>query len=244
MPNSRFSELPAAAVALPAMELGVNDAGVSRKLDLAQIVPPFLRFTPPPQTGWSWFNQDAATNDILVDGIYLDYPRTATAAFTMVGLARSVPATPWTVKAAVQPSHLRIDATAAYQGVGIGLRESGTGKLDFLQITENPYTTPFLYFENVTATSPTAGAIGVRAARKQFLPSVVWVAISDDGANIKFYHSFDGRHWHLFTTKARASHMAGGPDQAIFFVNDSDSPVGFVAAGNLFSWEVTASGTP
>lgn len=204
-------------------------------------LPMHSRFSAPPTDGWSWFNQDGATNTITSNSLSLTYPATATAAHTLVGLVRTAPAPPYTAIIGVLPTHVRV-STVGTQMIGFGLRQSSSGKLDTITINLNPHDTASLksYYQNSWADSPIGTHYGSAVSPTSYVPTVVWLAVRDDGTNVTFYKSEDGIAFQPLYTKSRTAFLlATGGDQLSLLVGDISMATGTTSAGvRVVSWEV------
>lgn len=160
-------------------------------------------FTPLNTTGWTWVNQGGAS--VVVNGQVTTFLMPGTAGTNVRTIKTSTPATPWTVIAAV---HHRTPANAV---MGLGLRESGTGKLYGFYLVPGTPTLNVAKYTNQTTFSATAA----NPALPQILGSPLWLRIRDSvsGTALDFAYSYDGSFWTQIFTEARTTFMAGGPNE-------------------------------
>jgi hypothetical protein len=145
-------------------------------------------------------------------------------------LARSAPATPYQVYAAMEGALL--DASD-YSGFGIGFRESSSGQMALLVLSmDGGSIFPMLavYYMN-NATSYSGSALVGRFPC--YLPSPKWFSVKDDGTDLYFYASHDGIQWILVGSASRTAFMTGGPDQVGFCLSSSYNTSHDIAASLL-----------
>lgn len=185
-------------------------------------------FTAPPQTGWAWVNQgtstlvDAVSEQVLVGGA------TGSGA-NLVARARTAPATPYTATARIRA----ISPAKAYMSAGIGLRNSSTGQIIAFDLLALSTGATFRVAKFNTAVSFNSEYINITFP---YL-SDLWLRISDDGTNRKFFWSSDGVYWTQFYSVGRTDFMT--PDQLIFLVGTENSLTpNFAPISRLLSWKI------
>ena len=192
-----------------------NGAGADPSFQVASSV--FLQsFTNPTLTSFSWINQGGATLTTGSNYYFLNAPTSATANVRIQ--KKSAPATPYTITIAIYP----LMANASYQGVGVCWRESSSGKL----ITWGPdlSSTNSALSEGKWASPTSFTANYVSFYGNWIGASVLFLRISDDGANRVCSHSVDGVNY-------RIAHSVGRTD---FITADE---VGWYSNGQSSAWE-------
>jgi hypothetical protein len=124
------------------------------------------------------------------------------------GIALPAPgSTPYRVAVFALPN----SAANNYANVGVGIRDSSTGKIDLMGILMSigGSSGSFGQFENDTFNSPTvrAGATGLGKSANNFSAGV-WLAVRDDGTNIHWEYSADGATFVTILTKAHGAFVA------------------------------------
>lgn len=185
-------------------------------------------FTAPPQSGWSWVNQgtstlvDNASEQVLIGG------PTGSGA-NLVARARSAPATPYTATARIRA----ISPAKIYMSAGIGLRNSTTGRIITFDLLASPAGATFRVAKFNTSVSFNSEYTSITFPYF----SDLWLRISDDGTNIKFFWSSDGIYWTEFYSVGRTDFMT--PDQLIFLAGTENSATpNFAPIVRLLSWKI------
>lgn len=181
----------------------------------------------PDDTGFGWVNQGSSTLT------------TSAGAFVMKAVAgegsfhirsKTAPATPYTVTAAFRASL----AGNQFPGVVLLHRQSSDGKLRnvgfFMDsgavLSVDNFTNPTTFSSRpVNAGAGMVNQVGV-----------FWLRLSDDGTNVKYYFSHDGRNFIQLYSVGRTTFLT--PDQIGWAVK-SHSGSSFDSYGTLLSWEVT-----
>ena len=139
-------------------------------------------------------------------------------AFDFRMLARTAPTPPYTIRAAMVMPNGAI-ATAG-PACGLGFRKTNEQLTMFINqpdgasnLVVNNYTTPSTGLANaITAQIWETGRGGI-----------FWMEIEDDNTDLKFRYSKDGISFSELGTIGRTSHMAGGPDQVVFWVDQTNA---------------------
>lgn len=181
---------------------------------------------------FSWVNQGGASVDATRGAIYLEGPASTNNWRLRV---KAIPTTPYTVDIAFIANALSLN----YQLAGLVLRESGSGKLvtfamEYCLSTITPSAQPEICFSDIHKySSPTTPAGAYSEVQYQGGWGLVFLRITDDGANRHFYLSKDGAHFQLMFSVGRTDFIT--PDQIGFGVNDvtGTNPIGM----NLYSWK-------
>jgi hypothetical protein len=123
--------------------------------------------------------------------------------------------------------------------MGIGFRESGTGRLIAIEAGGVSSTGHFAWrkWNSATSASSTYVVIEDGTVILYERPVILWLAIRDDGTNLTPYASIDGVHWQAFDiARARNDFFTTGPDQLLFggYTSGADQCV------SLIHWELQA----
>ena len=169
---------------------------------------PFANFTALVNTSWSWINQGSSS--VNFSGGLASIQNTGSGSDSQRLYVQALPATPWTVVAAIMGG-LGINGTATSLGgyttaialtdgtkllaYGIGQQNGGNGA----DVEANNYT-------NVTTfNSVVKTGTQIQSGNQP----VFWLRISDDGTNWNFYYSADPTNigWTLWTTEAHNTYL-------------------------------------
>lgn len=170
----------------------------------------------PDTQSWVWQNQGTAT---IVDANQLSYLSVPSASTSIRSRLQSAPATPYTVTGLFKSNA----TSAANQYCGPCFRESSTSKIYIFYLLING-TLQAVKFTNDT----TFSAVGpVNVAAPIITTDYHFLRISDDGTNLNFSISSDGRNFFSLGSEGRTVFMAGGPNQIGFFANVDGGAAGF-----------------
>lgn len=186
------------------------------------------KLTPPVLGDFAWVNQGAATAVATYGGIYLD--AVAGAGDNCRILKKAAPATPYTVTAAFMVDAYRPPNTPR-QG-GILFRGAGTGKLHTIN---HRWESGLWHISSVKFTNPTTFSAIYVDADLYTHPHIVWVQITDDGANRVTRYSDNGMAWFEVSTVGRADFLTA--DEIGFYANSVDAVNG--TRMWLIHWVVT-----
>ncbi|MEN6532165.1 MAG: hypothetical protein ABFD89_00785 [Bryobacteraceae bacterium] len=178
---------------------------------------PIQKLTPPPSSGWTWDNLGSSAVDYTNGYPYLCCPRLGAAQLSL--LYRTAPSTPYAVKfllshdisGAPPGSSGSAGATTTYF---IGFRDSAGKILEFGAgyTTSGPSIRTYKW-----ASSSSASAVQTdyknSAAGDIAWRNPCWMAIADDGTNLRTYWSIDGQHWKQFDSVSRTNLFSSGPTQ-------------------------------
>lgn len=142
-------------------------------------------------------------------------------------LVRTSPSTPYSYIAAFQAMTPLGAATVDRPNFGMCFRESGTGKL--ITFEHSVEAAQALNWRISTFTSPTSGTTTSAVSRMPYVGPVLWMKLQDDGTDLKYHLSVDGFNWIQVFSAGRTAHMAGGPDQVGWFVNNYENSVDILA---------------
>jgi hypothetical protein len=172
---------------------------------------------PPLVASLSWVNQGTAT--ATDDAGTMLFTANGPTANDRRLLVQAAPATPYTFTVGLHPGFDIVGANTPI--VGIVSRESSTGKfVEFIQYSPANNT---IHLGNDKFTNPTTPAGGYADGAVQPIvtgSTPVWLRVVDDGANLTWYYSANGREFFQWDQRSRTDHMAGGPNQ-IGLVADS-----------------------
>jgi hypothetical protein len=199
-----------------------------------------IKVTPPPSAGWTWEEQGASTVDSTYGFEYLYLPKAG--ADVVRNRNRAAPATPYTLKAGLLFDTNTCNLATRTNNnafMGIGFRESGTGRLIAIEAGGVSSTGHFAWrkWNSATSASSTYVVIEDGTVILYERPVILWLAIRDDGTNLTPYASIDGVHWQAFDiARARNDFFTTGPDQLLFggYTSGADQCV------SLIHWELQA----
>lgn len=184
---------------------------------------PLFPLTDPTLQTWSWDNQQSASVDTSKGGINLIAP--ALAGDQLHVRYHTAPATPYTVTAL-----LLATVVTTVSGFGIAFRESGTGKLVILDLTNAAGAIE-------KWTSATAISAGYQSFNKTYTGGPIFLQITDNGTNLLFKISTDGIYFVQLHSVSRTDFMAGGPDQVGFYANIASAS--WTMGVTVLSWKIT-----
>jgi hypothetical protein len=179
--------------------------------------------TAPSAGSFTWGNQGSATATANAGGaLYLTAP-TNSGSHNLNFLYKATPATPWSVIAGyVITPNFKSDSVDDLTIAGLALRESGTNEIISFSFGHNggvqdgtEYITKWDSYTSING-NYVAQPFGP-------LPPVIWVKLSDDGANLTFYISPDGQNFSQVWQKSRTDFFTSGPNQVGMFVDSLSS---------------------
>lgn len=144
----------------------------------------------------------------------------------MTHLARSAPATPYSIIIAIQP--LVTTDSGKFASI-VGFRESSTGKAKVLRIA---YFSGVNEFAINTYTNE-ASAGFVTTIDFPLLAPVQWYKLTDDGTNVTYYFG-DGVNWMQLHQVARTTYFTARPDQVIWGCGANSNP--YDSFCSLLAW--------
>lgn len=185
---------------------------------------PAVALTPPVLADWAWVNQGDATAADTPMGIAVAAPVNSGNQLRL--LARALPGAPYT---------LTVKATGAsleqnYESFGVALRESGSGKLANLALSQGPYVLAQKF------SGPSNNFVATYVAATSHGP-VEWFQIADDGTTRSYRISRDGVAWRLLHAVGRTDYLT--PDQFCLLAGPA---LAGVPGAVLFAHYGTASG--
>lgn len=176
----------------------------------------------------TWVNQGTATFTTSAPVLYLEGPNGGNGV-NLRGLVRSLPATPFTVIAAVRL--LAFGGNTNNTKGGLILRESGTGKLVSFGIGAAGAVTTDAY-ASATSTSSIASQVS-----SMLNGAIEWLKIADNGTNRVLSFSHDGIQWMQFDSRTRSSNFTTAPDQIGIFIDPWN---GYGNCGiQIISWKIS-----
>jgi hypothetical protein len=184
-------------------------------------------------TGLStWLNQVDSTVADTAQGMAITSPAKNVAADALRILKKAAPATPYTITAKVKLNAI----TANFFGVGIGWRDSATGKLETLMLDTGTamrfLTQRFSALNTVASETSYATSMAVHE---------LWMRIADDGTNRVMSASLDGLNFILLDSTAKAAAYLGAAGYVeVFFYHKILSATAYVSHATLNHWTETA----
>lgn len=189
---------------------------------------PIYKLTKPVDGSYAWINQGSATVATTNGGIYITAP---VGAGTNLRIRKKAqPATPYTITVLFQPDLYPAD----FATVGIGFRESGTGKLEVIDLVYSAGAGGFVLatenYSSPTAFNATRSVINVRDIG---LP--VWLRLVNDGTTLSLQWSSSGFGFQTLASFAKNNYFTTAPDEVFFFANSDNAT--YSAKGHLISWK-------
>lgn len=226
LPYTNIVKGPASATA---DHLAVFDGATGKLIKDGGAVPSgtggsFVPLTAPVFGDFAWINQGGATVDTTL-GIFLTSATAGAATNDLHILKKAAPSTPYTITIGFVVMKPNSDFTAC----GVLFRESGTGRLATCAkryATDNNYAVE-RYIDPTTFDSTTA------SRSYETTGPVVWLRITDDGADRISSVSMDGQNFYVLSTTPRTTFLTA--DEVGFFINPNNGEVGMT----LLSWKET-----
>lgn len=192
---------------------------------------PLFPFTDPALQTFAWLNQGGASVDTSAGGVFLSAPLSATASLRI--RKKSAPSTPYTITAAM----FGLLNSISYQGAGLMFRESGSGKVQTFGFdlgTPSAGGTQFISATKWT-NETTFSAHYTQRPTAWIGGGLLFLRISDDGANRVCSYSLDGQHFKQLHSVGRTDFLTA--DEVGFYVNEQSNTV--TAGVTLLSWKET-----
>lgn len=169
--------------------------------------------TPFSSSGWTEVNSPtvAYTNGLL----------SVTAAYSAAsrrGIRRTAPGTPYTIRSCI----VRGLGDFTSCGIGMWFYESSSGyyiTLELLYTGANAAQLQVEKMEDADGTNAAAYTASTGDISDQFMQTnqFKYMALEDDGTNLKWHISADGRLWYQFESQLRDDYFTTGPDAYGFF---------------------------
>lgn len=186
---------------------------------------PLYPFTDPSLQTWAWVNQGGSAVDATKGGIFLTIPSDANA-YNLRIRKKALPTPPYTVTLAFVPTF-----TYYKNGMGLCLRESGTGKLELIYLSD--YTLTVYDFSSVSVNAANPSNFGGVAAQT----ALVFMQVSDDNAGNRIWRfSTDGQHFIQLLSVGSTAYLT--PDEIGFFGDNHDAI--FDCGMLVYSWVETS----
>lgn len=184
---------------------------------------PLFPFKAPPTGVWSWLNQGTATITENKDALQLYTPAHG-ATQDLPCREKATPATPYTMTAhLVAPG---INKNNHQWGVFLRQAGAGTGTGRIIAFFNGQAaasaSVPGLDLFIADLASATS-ALGTFYRSINITNPIKWFRIADDGTNITFSVSAEGRNWLPLLTQSRLTYLLQGPDRIGFFYHPSNS---------------------
>lgn len=185
--------------------------------------------TAPPSSGWTWDNQGASVittqnSDQSQSYQYLHAVQ-ASAAQARLRYRTAPGSTPYTITYYMEWDYF---GSGANQGPMVGFRDSAgkyvlfyapvdAGSAKIVTAKWSAATTPVAAYSTTTSNVVIAGR--------------GWFQITDDGTNLIFRTSVDGKNWRQFDSRARGDYLATAPNAITWgaYANDSDVEVALLS---------------
>ena len=206
-------------------KVGVNDSTDASSLDFRsfQLMP---ALTAPDNTQFTWVNQGSVTLDLTGPGILLTAPDQNSDDAVHLRTKPVIGAT-FTLTALV---HVHIYPNS-YSNVGIGLRDSGSGKLVYIGLAFAAGGVGFFLIQRPSPTSANDTNIDLRAPN--YYHHQVWFRITVDSTNATYYYSFNGRDFLTVYQEAKNNYLPAITDTWFGVDNYSSGQNAYM---RLLSW--------
>lgn len=182
---------------------------------------------PPTVSNWTWVNQGSATATDSKGTIRLSAPATAGDNFRI--LKRSAPATPYTITALIIPEvH-----NAAFNNMGIGFRESSSGKIAFISVLNTASGAYSICSRNAASATSSQTVYTDQTGFHNHSP--LFLRIADDGANRIVSYSYNGIDFIQLHSVARTDFLTA--NEVMFFAESLSTA--YYCGINLLSWKIT-----
>jgi hypothetical protein len=173
---------------------------------------------------YAWDNQGAST---VVNTAAISYLTAAPGGGTQRRLRlKTQPATPYVITAGMIP---RLRIVNGFD-CGISFRESGTAKHASIGIFG--FNAGLRAIRGTAANNYTAE---MAAIANLFLPAVMFLRLSNDGATLTFSYSTDGQNFRDLFSEGLTGSFTTAPDQVAYYVNNEDGTI--TASASFVHWE-------
>ena len=178
---------------------------------------------PPINSEFSWVNQGGASIITANGGVFMRAPVSSTGNLRL--RAKTAPATPYTLTAAILPAFPGIEGSISDTkngfGCGIGFRESGTGKLSMIGFRFGGIGVGALFYgllDVMQFSSPTATGTSALNAYAETLVSspITWLKVTNTGTTLTYFFSGDGQNFQQVYTEDVDAYFTTAPDELFF----------------------------
>lgn len=187
------------------------------------------------QTSWSWVNQGAFVVT-QSDGI-VQLDGAAVAGTNLRCRVKTAPSVPYTITVGVMGWFATATFITSVQFAGILFRESGTGEMSVIALSNFTFATatspPSIAMANYNSATSATATFAER--NSQLAARLTWLRITDNNTNLIFEASIDKVHWYQINSIGRTSFMAGGPDQVGIVATNQGGSTHMSAS--FLSWE-------
>lgn len=217
-----YKTLPLCADQL-GQHLNFTTAGFNFSCGTSGALSPYAPLTAPPAlAGFTVVNSASAVQGV---NNFIAITQAAVGSNTVVGLVKSLPATPYTKTIAIAYTYL-----TNFNLNGFLLRESGSGKL----ITFGPLANNGFAIEAIQWASPTSpGSTYFTGPNTYNGPTLIWLQVSDDGTTCSFQMSVDGSNYITMGTRTHTDFITA--DQYGFFEDAAQASGSMIT--NLVSFD-------
>ena len=186
---------------------------------------PIWPMTAPVLGNYTWVNQNTATATSLAGGA-IEFTSQNAASTNLNGLFKTAPATPYTVKVALQ---LNLQTPFNAPRCGLGFRESGTGKITGIG-SRTPSEISYVSWASATSYSSDINNTNIYYMNGV----IIWLTIRNDGTNLYYSYGPTPNATRQLYTQAKNAFFTTAPDQVGFFCDSNNS--GFAQFLTLYSW--------
>lgn len=168
--------------------------------------------TAPLAADFTWVNQGSSTSADKTGRMLLTVPRSA--GLNMRGVVKSLPATPYTVTAALGAG--LVGNSSESHLIALSLRDSGSGKIITWCLTADSANE---YMRVLRFTNETSLSASPYVTNCSIVGGLVWLRITDDGTDRRYWISGTGKDWSEIFTDTHTTFMTA--DQVgIFILNN------------------------
>jgi hypothetical protein len=158
---------------------------------------------------FTWVNQGSAVITDINQGIKVNTDRTTGLSVRL--LVKTAPSTPYTIIAACGHSNTAPRGSLDLPWIGIGFRESSSGKLSVIRASGNSVGVTNLTSPTVSSASKFSANYYTKQIDRYYLK------VTDNGTDITYFISNNGFEWLQLFTELRGAFFTTAPDQVGFF---------------------------
>ena len=176
------------------------------------------------ESSFSWINQSTTTATDLTGNVGIKLIPPVGTGQNLRIKERAAPSTPYTIYGAF---NLGLHMSTGVSHAGFCFREVSSGKVRICALAcedvageLQPYG---IYVGNYA--SPSSFFAWNFNVDWGYDPKIVWLAMEDDGTNLKFHWSPDGVEFMEISTALRGGYFTTGPDKVGFYINATEATV-------------------
>ena len=168
---------------------------------------------------FTWVNQDSATVTDRGGTILMNCPKRS--AISIHAQEITAPSTPYTYIAAMRCA-VCVASSDAKPTIGLGFRESGTGKLVVIGLLQETFFEDAEQFRVLRLSGPTTSVTAPKGPLEAIIGyDYLWLKVEADGTDITFYASADGVEWIELYSEAKNTYFTTAPDRVFWYGADT-----------------------